>query len=158
MVQTEINQASGNGSIVLTPNNSASWRFNMLVLASLGFILGMISVFFLIQGLWLILPFSGLEILALFSGLYLCVRANITIEVITFGDHVVRVERGRKSIEQSWEYPRSWSKIFVRNPQYRGHPKKIFIRSHGKELELGAFLNKRDKDLLIKKLKHLVYC
>ena len=157
MVQTEINQATGNGSIVLTPNNSASWRFNMTVLASLGFILSLISVFFLIQGLWLILPFSGLEILALFSGLYLCVRANASIEVITFRDHVVTVERGHKTIEKSWEYPRSWSKIFVRKPAFRGHPKKIFIRSHGKELELGAFLNNNDKDLLIKKLKHLVY-
>jgi uncharacterized membrane protein len=158
MVQAEINQNTGNGSIILTPNNSASWRFNKLVIASLASIAGIISVFFLVQGLWLILPFSGLEILALYAGLYHCVRANFTTEVITFRDHIVTVERGRKSIEETWEYPRSWSKIFVRNPQFRGYPKKIFIRSHGRELELGAFLNKDDKDTLIKKLKHVVYC
>lgn len=158
MVRADIDPTTKNGSITLSPNNSASWQFNMLVLGSLALITGTFSIFFLIKGLWLILPLSGLEILALFTGLYLCVRNNIVTEVITFRDHLVIVERGRKSIENCWEYQRSWAKIFVRNSVFRGHPKKIVIRSHGKELELGAFLNKNDKETLIKKLRHIIYC
>lgn len=157
MVQANINQDTGNGVIILTPNNSATWGFNMAVLGSLAAIAGVISIFFLIQGLWMILPFSGLEILALYAGLYLCVRTNFTTEVITFEDHTVTVQRGRKAIENSWEYQRSWAKIFVQKPPFRGYPKKIVIRSHGKELEIGAFLNKEDKENLITKLKRVVY-
>jgi uncharacterized membrane protein len=103
-------------------------------------------------------PVSGLEILALFSGLYLVVRNNFTTEVLTFKDHVLTVERGHTNIENSWEYQRLWTKIFVRQPAFRGHPRKIVIRSYGRELEIGAFLNKSDKEVLIKKLRHIIYC
>lgn len=158
MVKADINENTGTGVIILSPNNSSTWKFNMMVLASLALIAAVISILFLIRGLWLILPFSGLEILALFSGLYLCLYNNHITEVITFKDHILVIERGHKSIENSWEYQRIWTKIFVRNPAYRGHPKKIVIRSHGKELEIGAFLNKNDKEMLIRKLKHIIYC
>jgi uncharacterized membrane protein len=158
MVRAEIDQNTGTGTIVLSPNNSASWRFNMMFIASQAVIASVIAILFLLDGLWLILPFSGLEILALFSGLYLVVRNNFTTEVLTFKDHVLTVERGHSIIENSWEYQRLWTKIFVRDPAFRGHPRKIVIRSHGKELEINAFLNKSDKEVLIKKLKRIIYC
>ncbi len=84
-------------------------------------------------------------------------RSNITTEVITFDECNVLIERGRYHSEKSWQYHRMWAKIFVKKPTLRGHPKKIFIRSHGKELELGSFLNKKDKEVLIKDLKNIVY-
>ena len=158
MVQADINENTGNGTIVLKPNNSATWRFNIIVISSLAFIALLMSIMFLLQGLWLILPFSGLELLLLYLGLSICVHANTTTEVITFHDNTVIIEKGRTYSENSWEYQRSWAKIFIKQPEYRGHPKRIFIRSHGKELELGAFLNKQDKENLISKLKNIVYC
>ena len=158
MVQADINENTGNGTIVLKPNNSASWQFNVMVMMSLALFAFLISGFFLLQGLWLILPFSGLEIMLLYTGLSQCVRRNAIAQIITFHDNTVLIEQGRKCSEHSREYQRSWAKIFVKSPTYRGHPKRIFIRSHGKELELGAFLNKQDKDNLISKLKNVVYC
>jgi uncharacterized membrane protein len=158
MVRADIDTSTGNGTIILTPNNSASWQLNMLLLASQAIIASVIAILFVLNGLWLILPFSGLEVLALFSGLYLVVRNNFTTEVLTFKDHVLTVERGHTNIENSWEYQRIWTKIFVRQPAFRGHPRKIVIRSYGRELEIGAFLNKSDKEVLIKKLRHIIYC
>lgn len=156
MVYSEFNPDTGNGYIVLKPNNSATWRFNMMVVASLAVIGLLISTFFLVQGLWLIAPFSGLEILALLMCLYLCTRSNIQTEVIKFSPDKVIVEQGRTFAEKSWEYHRTWAKIFVRKPKHRGHPDQIVIRSHGKELELGSFLNKDDKEALVKKLRHII--
>jgi uncharacterized membrane protein len=158
MVQADINENTGNGTIVLKPNNSATWGFNVAVISSLAFIACLISGFFLIQGLWLILPFSGMEILLFYVCLTVCVRRNKVTEVITFHDNTVIIEKGRTHAEDSWEYQRSWSKIFIKAPEHRGHPKRIFIRSHGKELELGAFLNKQDKENFISRLKNVVYC
>lgn len=158
MVQADINENTGNGTIVLKPNNSATWQFNIMVISSLSLVTLLIAGMFLIQGLWLILPFSGLEILLLYLGLTLCVRANTVTEVITFHDNSVIIEKGRTHAEGSWEYQRSWSKIFIKAPEHRGHPKRIFIRSHGNELELGAFLNKQDKESFISRLKNVVYC
>jgi uncharacterized membrane protein len=157
MVYSEFNPATGTGYIVLKPNNSATWRFNMMVVASLALIGLLISTFFFIQGLWLIAPFSGLEVVLLLTCLYLCTRSNIQTEVIKFSPDKVIIEQGRTFAEKSWEYHRTWARIFVRKPRHRGHPDQIVIRSHGKELELGSFLNEDDKETLVKKLRHIIY-
>jgi len=157
MVSTNIDEDAGLATIVLRPNNSASWRFNMIIVSSLALIAFCISTFFALQGLWLIFPFAGLEIVFLFFCLYLRLRANIKVEVITFDETSVTVEQGRYHVEQSWKYHRIWSKVFVKKPESYGRPKQIYIRSHGKELELGSFLNKHDKDILIKDLKTVIY-
>ena len=157
MVETHINEKDGSSTIILRPNNSSSWKHNMQFVGSLAFIAFCISSYFAWQGLWLIYPFSGLEVGALFICLYLRLRANIRTEVITFDSGTVIVERGTYHAEKSWKYHRMWAKIFVKKPNTRGYPKQIFIRSHGKELELGAFLNKRDKEILIKDLKNIIY-
>lgn len=157
MVETSINENTGLAIIVLRPNNSASWRFNMLIVASLAFIAFCLSTYLALQGLWVVFPFAVLEIGFLFICLYLRLRANINTEVITFDEGSVVVERGCYHAEKTWKYHRMWAKIYVKKPVTRGYPKQIFIRSHGKELELGSFLNKKDKEILIKDLKHIVY-
>ena len=157
MVETSINENTGLAVIVLRPNNSASWRFNVLIVASLAFIAFCLSTYLALQGLWVVFPFAGLEIGFLFICLYLRLRANINTEVITFDEGTVVVERGSYHAEKTWKYHRIWAKIYVKKPVTRGYPKQIFIRSHGKELELGSFLNKKDKEILIKDLKHIVY-
>ena len=157
MVETSINQNTGLATIVLRPNNSASWLFNMKVVTSLAIIALLISSFFALQGLWLIFPFAGLEVGFLAFCLHLRLRANINTEVITFDETSVIIERGSYHAEKSWKYYRMWAKIFVTEPSIRGRPKQIFIRSHGKALELGSFLNKQDKEILINDLKNIIY-
>ena len=157
MVYSEFNPDTGSGYIVLKPNNSATWRFNMMVVASLAIIAVLISTFFMLQGAWLIAPFSGLEVLVLLGCLYLCARSNIQTEVIKFSPDKVTIEQGRTFAEKSWEYHRSWAKIFVRKARLEGYPDQVVIRSHGRELELGSFLNKDDKVQLVRKLRKIIY-
>ncbi len=157
MVETSINRETGSATIVLKPNNSSSWQFNMRIVTSLALIAFFMSSYFALHGLWLIFPFVVLEIGFVFICLYLRMRANIKTEVITFDESTVLVEHGHYHAEKSWKYHRLWTKIFVKKPAMRGYPKRIFLRSHGKELELGSFLNKKDKEILIKDLKDVVY-
>ena len=157
MVETRIDEVTGLTTIVLRPNNSSSWQFNMQILASLSAIILLLSGYFAMQGLWLVLPFALIVIATVYICLYLRVRANFETEVITFNDSTVVIERGNNHVENTWKYHRLWAKIFVKRPPVRGYPKQIFIRSHGKELELGSFLNKKDKEILIKDLKTVVY-
>lgn len=157
MVRSELDSVTGEGHIVLSPNNSASWKFNLVLWAALTFILAVVATGFLLMGLWMIFPFSMLEIVVLYAGLHFVAYNNCKTEVITFrGDRII-IEKGRSSSERIWEYQRTWAKIFVKPPQFRGYPVRIFIRSHGKELELGSFLNEQDKKELISQLKMLVY-
>ena len=157
MVETSTDTDTGLSTIVLRPNNSSSWQFNMVIVSSLAFIAFCISTFFALQGIWLVFIFAGLEVSALLICLYLRLRANIRIEVITFDEDTVIIERGRYHAEKSWKYHRLWTKILVKRPGTHGRQKQIFIRSHGKELELGSFLNKQDKDILVQNLKSVIY-
>ena len=157
MVETSTDTDTGLSTIVLRPNNSSSWQFNMVIVSSLAFIAFCISTFFALQGIWLVFIFAGLEVSALLICLYLRLRANIRIEVITFDEDTVIIERGRYHAEKSWKYHRLWTKILVKRPGTYGRQKQIFIRSHGKELELGSFLNKQDKDILVQNLKSVIY-
>jgi uncharacterized membrane protein len=157
MVKTSINKNTGVTTIVLRPNNSASWQFNMKIVASLALIAFCISSYYALQGLWLIFLFAGLSVVLLFICLYIRLRANIKTEIIYFDENSVVVERGSYFAEKTWKYQRMWAKIFVKKPLLRGYPKQVFIRSHGKELELGAFLNKKDKEILIQDLKTVIY-
>ncbi len=157
MVETTIDEKVGAATIVLRPNNSASWQTNLILVGVVAFILLCVSIYFALKSLWLIFPFAGLEIVVLLVSIYLRVRSNNSTEVITFDKTTVLVERGCHFAEKRWKYQRAWAKIFVKNPAFYGHPKKIFIRSHGKELELGSFLNNQDKEILIKDLKNIVY-
>ena len=129
----------------------------MSIVGSLAILMFGIAGYFAWMGLWLVFPFSGFELLLLCYCLYLRTRANCSQEVITFSEDTVLVERGCFKIEHRWQYPRLWAKIFVKPPRYYGDPKRVYIRSHGDQLELGAFLNKREKQKLIKDLKHIVY-
>jgi len=157
MVETRTNQDTGLTTIILKPNNSSSWQFNMQILASLSAIILLLAGYFTFKGLWLVLPFALLVIGTVYICFYLRVRDNFKTEVITFDDSTVVVERGSDHAENTWKYHRLWTKIFVKRPAVRGYPKQIFIRSHGRELELGSFLNKKDKEILIKDLKSVVY-
>jgi len=157
MVETSIDNNTGSATIVLKPNNSSSWQFNMQIVTSLAVIVFFISGYFALHGLWLVFPFGLLEIGFVFVCLYLRMRANTKTEVITFDETTVRVERGHHHAEKSWKYHRIWTNFFVKKPAAHGYPKKIFICSHGRELELGSFLNKKDKEILIKDLKNVVY-
>lgn len=157
MVETRINENTGLATIVLKPNNSSSWQFNMQIVASLALIALFISIILALRGLWLIFPFAMLTVGFVFICFYLRMRANFKTEVITFDENTVVVERGCYHAEKSWKYHRIWTKIFVKKPAARGYPKQIFIRSQGEELELGSFLNKKDKEILIKDLKTAVY-
>lgn len=157
MVETTINETEGSAVIVLRPNNSASWQLNMAIIGLVTLMLFIVCVYFALKGLWLVFPFAGLEVVALYICFYLRVRANNRTEVITFDRDTVVIEQGNFFAEKSWKYHRLWAKIFVKKPRYSGHPKQVMIRSHGKELELGAFLNNQDKEVLIKDLKNIVY-
>jgi uncharacterized membrane protein len=129
----------------------------MLIVGYLAFILFIVSSYFAMLGLWLVFPFAGMEVVLLITCIYLRLRANLTIEVLTIDEDTVLIERGRHHPEKSWKYQRFFTKVFVKNPVVKGHPKKIFIRSHGKDLEVGSFLNNSDKEILIKDLQTTVY-
>ena len=141
---------------VLSPNCSISWRelvifycFTCVVIASIG-------IFFTLQGMWLVLPFSGLEMLILGAALYLTSRKVHRREVITLDTERVRVEKGVQKVDQFWEFAAAGTRIFEEPGERRHAARKLILGAHGRYVEVGDFLDRPEKDALAFQLKDCI--
>ena len=67
---------------VLRPNRSLSWRQNLVAFAGLCMVTLVLVVPLVAMGFWLVLPFAGLELLAVGIGLYCTICRCHECEVI----------------------------------------------------------------------------
>jgi uncharacterized membrane protein len=133
---------------IVRRNQSLSWRGNKLFIYFMAAITFGIAGVFALQGLWLILPFAGLEILALTLGLYMCSLRGRDQEVVTISDDFVTVEKGRQKPNEAWQFERAWLKLELIKSPLQSHPSKLLIRSKGKETEIGRCLTNDERKSL----------
>ena len=141
---------------VLSPNCSISWRELVLFYFLTCLIALAVGLFFTLQGLWLVLPFSGLEMLALGGGLYLTSRKVYRSEVITLDPKHTRIEKGVQRIDQSWEFKTPWIRIIDELPDRRSPRRTLAISMYGESVEVGSFLVNSEKEALAFQLKDCI--
>jgi len=133
---------------VVQRNQSLSWHGNKVFIFYMAIVsLGIASIFAL-QGLWLILPFAGLEILALALGLYVCCLRGGDREVITVDAGRLLVETGRTKPQQCIQFECAWLQLELKKSPYHGHPSQLLIRSKGREIEIGKCLTNKERNSL----------
>ena len=139
--------------IVAEPNRSASWQTNKLVLILMCCLSGTIALGFAAIGAWPILPFAGLEMLALGSALYyVCWKLRYR-HVITLGSGTVRVQKGHYYPKKSWDIPVDDAALSVTPENHPWEAPGITLFSRGEEIPLGEFLNREDSLKLLTLLK-----
>jgi uncharacterized membrane protein len=129
---------------VIRPNCSLTWRGNLWLLAGLSAVSFGIAGAFAWLGLWLILPFAGLEIGALALALYLCAWRAQRLEVVKLDGDRVRIEVGHRRPEFRQEFDRNWVRVLLL-PEGKGHRGKLLLRSHGRQMEIGACLPEEER-------------
>ncbi len=156
MIESNLDTSSRCGYIVACPNMSANWRTTKIILWFISFVTLLIAVAFSFFGLWLILPFAGLEVLALFAFSYWVAYQCCRKEVITIKDNQLKVEKGYHSPQFTWRAELFWTRLIIDRSEFRGHPLKLYLRSKKQQLEIGEFLNEDDKEQLISALRGIV--
>ena len=148
---------SGEGyRFVLLPNCSISWR-ELLIFYLLTCVLALaIGLLFALGGMWLVLPFSGLEMAALGTALYLTSRKVHRREVITLDSQRVRVEKGIARIDQSWEFETAGTRLLDEKSATGGSPRRLVLGARGNYVEIGEFLDNLEKDELAFRLKDCI--
>ena len=141
---------------VLSPNCSISWRELLLFYVVISLVALAIGIFFTLQGLWMILPFSGAEVIALGACLYWTSRKVYRREVITFFRDYTRVEKGAFQVEQSWQFETPWIRLLDEKSGALNRPRKLVLGAHGIYVEVGGFLDDLEKDALAFKLKDCI--
>ena len=105
-------------------------------------------------GAWLVLPFTGLELLILGGGFYLASVAGHSREVIEIdGDHL-RVLRGRGASSGGCSAPPLLDTGDpVPRPRAAGIPSRLVLRCHGRRLEVATKLVEAEREDLAAELQ-----
>lgn len=131
---------------VLQPHRSLTWREARYVYAGFAAFCLAIGAGFYEIGLTLILPFSGLEVLALGGAFYVCLARGEMREVISVYGRTVVVERGKYCPEARHELQRAWMRVVLEKQAITWYPTRLKLRSHGREIEVGAFLGDDERE------------
>lgn len=156
MVAAECDAGTADCCVVIRPNCSLTWRAVLVVFGGISLVSIAIALGFLLLGYWLILPFAGLELVALGAALYIAARKAAVREVISIRGSEVAVQKGRRRPEQTHTFPRGWVLIELLRPLRRGYPTRLFIRSHGREVEIGGCLVEAERCRLAEDLRRWV--
>ena len=130
--------------IVASPNQSATWGANVVVLLALSVPVLGIAVFFALLGAWLILPFAGLELLALAAALYRVNCKQQYRQVITVSADSVCIDKGYRTLQQHWDLARQSSGLTITTQDHPWDGPQLCVHDRNVCITLGEFLNRED--------------
>ncbi len=130
--------------IWLKPNQALTrgqLKFFFLIIAT-GSLL--FASWFAWHGYWVPLPFAGLEL----AFLWWCLdriwrRHRDQAELIEVEPAVTRL-RGRRP-DRDELFQTGWLHVELRRDRRRWYPRRLLLRSHGREVQIGAFLNENER-------------
>lgn len=139
--------------LIIMPNQAMPWPSLVKIFVIMSVIILLIAIFFALKGFVLVLPFAGLDILFLGFALYSSARFSQQKQIVILEKETIKVEFGTNKPEKFIELSRHWAKLEFKKPAQKWSPSKLLIRSHGKEIELGQFLNEEEREGLARLLK-----
>ncbi len=98
-----------------------------------------IGAAFAALGLWLVLPFVGIEAAALLAAFYVVCRHAGDYERIALADGRLRLEVRDAERVQTYELNPVWVRVVV--GEGKGGAVRLALRSHGREIEIGRHLD-----------------
>jgi uncharacterized membrane protein len=139
--------------IIARPNQSASWRANLLLLFAISIPVLTIAVVFALLGAWLILPFAGAELLALGAALHYANWKQQYQQVITVSDDSVYIDKGRRAPSERWRFARQGIGLTITTEQHPWDGPELCVHDRNDRVTLGEFLNREDSLKLIELLQ-----
>jgi uncharacterized membrane protein len=156
MIDINKKEDSSSYRLILSPNCSADWAGIKLFFALTCLLSATIALLFSINGMWLVLRFSGLEMSLLGFSLYMTSRQSHCCEVITIEPERISVEKGYNRLVQKWQFERAWVGLLDEGNLSVNGDRKLAIGSHGTYVEVGNFLSKIEKEALAFQLKDCI--
>ena len=150
MVVSEID-ASNSFKVTFKPNSALSAVSKQRVIILLTLIPCVIGVAFCFLGAWLVLPFVGLEVVALAYAFYYVNKHETDYESISIEGDSLLIERCVGESVSQQEINPYWVKVMQH--ELANGELHLYLQSHGKEIEVGRYLTRKQRELLAKQLK-----
>jgi len=139
--------------VQLRPNCSFSWQQTKYFIIAVTLTLIVFSLYWVILGAWLVLPFIGLEISAVAFFCHRVCSDTYHQELISFFQDNIAVEWGKDCPQRRWVFPRESSEFEIIRPSHSLSTHQIRLKSGQRSLPIGRKLNKDDIGVLIKLIK-----
>ncbi|MEX0384926.1 DUF2244 domain-containing protein [Spiribacter pallidus] len=156
MSTTQSNSAEGARRFVLAPNIAPNWGQTVRVFIGLSVVCLGVALVLTSMGFWPVLPFAGLELTALGAALYVSARRSLDREIVHVEGAEIRVEKGRGRVEKTWYLDRAWTEVALRQLPRRWEHTQLVLRSRGREVILGEFLETDERRSLARELSHCI--
>ena len=142
--------ADGSGfSVTVKRNCSISPRRALLLLGATAAVSLAIGAGFALAGAWMILPFAGIEIAALAAAFYIFARHAGDYERISVREGRIVIEICDANATRVHEFSPGWARLAVRTA---ASDSRLFVRSHGQEVEIGRHLTAPARGVLAREL------
>jgi uncharacterized membrane protein len=140
---------------LLKRNCSASPHQLALVFASVVAVSFLFGAVFALHGLWLVLPFVGLELLAVALAFVCYGRHAADFERIELGAHGLTVERAEGGRRSCWTLAPRWTRVEVERSG-RGWMGRVrlHLAAGGERVEVGRHLPDERRLRLAQELRH----
>ena len=144
-----------NFEIVTRPNSSLTVTYKIYAVALLSFLSLAIAFFFCWMGAWLVLPFAGMELLAIGYAFYYVHCHSQDYERIVIDDDHISIEKKSYKTYSQTSFNRYWVKVFLRTAP--SGDQELFLRSHGREVNFGqCFMTSEERVDLASQLKQRI--
>ncbi len=144
-------------SYQIQPNCALSAKALFIIYSAIFSVSLTIALFFIYLGAWIVLPFAGLEMLALGLAFYYLSRCSKHWEVLNLEEHqLVCSYWVGKGLSQQ-QFPRCWAKLLF-TPAKGLHPSRLSISYQGQWFEIARWLTDEEKQFLADKLRQYFQC
>ena len=137
----------------IRPNRSASPRNLVVMVICLTVVCLTIALSFFSLGLWLVLPFAGLEIFLIGVVVGYTIRRSDDHEIILVTDDDVVVTRREGSFTREVKFQKYWAQVRLEPGTTRTQPSRLKIGSHGRFIEIGRAIENEERKELSARLK-----
>ncbi|MEW8507942.1 MAG: DUF2244 domain-containing protein [Candidatus Thiodiazotropha sp.] len=141
--------------LVVRPNRNLTWNQSKWLFLLLAFCISLVGLYFLSLGAWLVIPFTGLEILIVGIAIYCQSCCAHRQELIHIDATHVRVCDSRNTVGEKC-FHKAWLKIIQNHDPKGWYPSRLLIGSHGEYVEIGKNLLEEEREMLANKLKNAI--
>jgi len=150
-----LNQVAADFEMVARPNSSLTAKgrvYAVVIIAAISFA---VAIGFSLIGAWLVLPFAGIEFLAIgYAFYYIHCHSQDYESIVIEGDQISVEKKSYKAVSKM-VFNRYWVKVLLRLTP--NGDQMLSLRSHGKEIDFGRSYMTNDQRLeLAKQLKERV--
>ena len=156
MVATQFDSFNASHQFLIRPNCSLPWRETVQFYLGMVIVSFSIAIAFAMKGMWLILPFAGLEMLALGIALYIVARRNMRWQMLNIHEDCVDIVECVNRTQNRSSFQRAWIRVYFEAAEIKGHPSRLLLGSHGRSTEIGEYLTEQEKRKLAQQLREVL--